>query len=186
MTAEHAAPAAPALGISLQVSCGETVQMVLQTHVPLDATPEEHAAAVDRACHIADRVNARYSIVGLRKLIKEKRASIAFTEDQFRRAELTHEADKARRIRESEQAATDDEAAWNSGNKRGDYSPSNGFMQRLKALRHEQVKADEERERTLANEGVTRDTMAAAIAAWEQEIQQLQAVIDGPHSRADR
>jgi hypothetical protein len=170
----EAAPAV-ALGVSLVIQVADKAQLTLQTHYDRDASPEDRAVVLDALYEGAKRVAARYRIEELRLKIAARQETDVWTASQFTRAEDDFQANTKRRAKLIDEASTDDAAAWERSGKRGDYKPSAQAIGRVKALRDEQAKAEEERARARADNDVTAAKLRSDVAAMESEIRDLEA-----------
>ncbi len=100
----------PALGFSLTANIDGGRQIVFQSFVPLDASPEQQRDAVDRALDLADYSEKRYTIKGLK-------IALASHEEALRKTEKAVEEQNAKIG--SLTAAYERE--WNASNKRGEF-----------------------------------------------------------------
>lgn len=98
--------AEPALGISIQYGVDERRQIVFQTHVPLGASAEEVNAVLDHAMVAADRQEARYELVKLRRDLEETDRQLGFIKEDFKNIE------------------TNARERWERSNKRGEFKLS--------------------------------------------------------------
>lgn len=71
--------AAPAIGVSLQVTLDQARTLVLQTHVPQEAGKAGLDTALDIVAASADRLEARYILVHRKRLLKQAEQNLEDT-----------------------------------------------------------------------------------------------------------
>ena len=172
--------AAVALGVSAQVDCGGGMQVVFQTHLDRDADEGERQRVLDLVHAIAERLIQHQKRKALLVEIADWEATIDVGVGQFGRARETYQEAKARRGQEAEKAAKADEDSWAEKGRRGDYTPSGGYIQRRAALIREQEQADAERDMTEKNYEATRQMLLGKIATAKAIVSQLDQVLYGP------
>lgn len=84
--------AAPALGISMNVQVDGNRQLVFQTHVSRDDTPEVLHKALDQISKAADRQVAKYMLIALRKELHRHKKALADQIEDTARVEETNRA----------------------------------------------------------------------------------------------
>lgn len=79
MDVDQDTKAAPAIGVSLQVTLDQARTLVLQTHVPQEAGKDTLNGVLDTVAAAADRLEARYILVHRRRLLRQAEQNLEDT-----------------------------------------------------------------------------------------------------------
>lgn len=115
------APVTPALGFSIQTAISEGRQIVVQTHLPADATTGQIDEMLDRVAASLDRQGTKYAIEALERDLQQHRDRLEAVKVDFQGVEK----------RDAEARA-----AYNANpNRRGEYKePAQNKQTRAQAL----------------------------------------------------
>jgi hypothetical protein len=82
-------PGEPAIGFSIDCKINDRRAMVIQTYLPIDATPKLINALLDRALVAADRQEVRYRLKDMRLLLEKSEQELPLHEKDLVKFEET-------------------------------------------------------------------------------------------------
>lgn len=173
-----AAPEAPALGFSLQLSLGEKHgALVIQSHIANDMPQELIDKLVDRMCASGDRARARYELAELEVELAKCRKQLQQAEADEQRCRADWEKlfdvkSKEYARREAEQQRLTEGAAAKH-NRRGDFKPTGALLTNERALAGMKADLDQEHEKHKADVG----NWQATQKHWHEAIREYDGKI---------